>query len=88
MRLNLFLFVAAAGLTACAAPAPAEVKDVTGSLQKLTAGAISAPDATAIKIENPQRFPAKWQWRATYQGKSFDCDSDNQFRLPSCMAVS
>jgi len=74
---------AAIGLSACAG-APAE--EVTPKLQQATAIAIKAPDASLITIENPERFPAKWQWRAKAGGQTYACDADNLMRLPSCTA--
>lgn len=83
-----FLLVAAIGLSACAAPSPAEMKDVTASMQKLTATTIGAPDPAAIEISDPQRSTIKWEWRATYQGQAFACSSDEQLRLPLCATAS
>lgn len=74
---------AAIGLSACAGASPEEV---TPRLQQATAVAIKAPDASAISIANPERFPAKWQWRATLDGRTYVCDADNLMRLPSCTA--
>lgn len=74
---------AAIGLSACAATPPEEV---TPKLQAATAIAIQAPDASAIAITDPQSFPAKWQWRATFNGRTYACDADNLMRLPSCTA--
>ena len=72
------------GVGACAATS---TEDATPKLQQVTAAAISAPDAGAIRIESQQRFPAKWEWRATHEGQTYACDADNLLRLPSCTAV-
>lgn len=86
MTSRIFLFAAMIGLGACAAGAPSD-EEVAGKLKAVTAQAITASDPSAIEIESPERFAAKWQWRATHAGKSYACDADNQMRLPSCTAI-
>lgn len=86
MTSRIFLFAAVIGLGACAAGAPTEA-EVVGKLQAVTAQAVAAADPAAIEIVSPERFPAKWQWRANVAGKSYACDADNQMRLPSCTAI-
>ena len=54
----------------------------------LSACAIGAPDPAAIEIHDAQRSPIKWEWRATWQGQSFACSSDDQLRLPLCASAS
>lgn len=87
MRHGVFLALAAIGLSACAAPAT-DAPDVTASMQKLTASTIGAPDPAAIEIHDAQRSTIKWEWRATWQGQSFACSSDERLRLPLCATAS
>jgi hypothetical protein len=77
--------VALIGLSACAGTSG---EDVTAKLQQVTAQTIRVGDPGGILIVNQERFAAKWQWRATFQGQTYDCDADNLLRLPSCTAVA
>jgi hypothetical protein len=78
------LAIAAIAAAACSAPTTA---DVANTLQNLTASTMPGADAARIRVEDARRSAAKWEWRAHIDGKSFQCDSDNTFRLPSCTAL-
>lgn len=82
----LFLLPVLVGLAACTAGVPSN-EEVTASLQKVTASVIAAPDPLAIGIEEPERLAAKWEWRAVYAGKTYNCNADNLMRLPDCTPV-
>jgi hypothetical protein len=87
MLRSLLSVLCLAGLSACTAGVPSKA-EVTASLQNVTAAVIAAPDPTAIAIEDAQRFPAKWEWRALHAGRAYTCNADNRLRLPDCVAIS
>ncbi len=82
------LFLGAVGLIGLSACAGTSAEDVTAKLQQVTAQTIHIGDPAGIQIESRERFAAKWQWRATFQGQTYDCDADNLMRLPSCTAAT
>lgn len=83
MPRSLVLFLHASVLAACTAGVPSTA-EVTASLQKVTASVLAGADPAAIEIEAPERFAAKWTWRAVHEGKAYACNADNLLRLPDC----
>jgi uncharacterized lipoprotein YajG len=83
MRL-LTMMAAGVLLAACAAPT---TEDVAPKLKTLTASTLPGTDPARIEVSDAKQSAAKWEWRARLDGRSFQCDSDNRFRLPSCVAV-
>jgi hypothetical protein len=79
--------IVTAGLVAVGC-SPPTTEDVAPKLKVLTASAIPGADPTAIEVADAVRSAAKWEWRATVDGRSFRCDADNGFELPSCTPVS
>jgi hypothetical protein len=81
-RILLGFFTAALILAACLqpeTPAQAEAK-----VKAATASAIGGVEANAIVVSNIERGPARTAWRALTPQGEFDCDADEQLRLPSC----
>lgn len=74
-------------LSACAAPSLTD-GEINTKLKEATAAAIAGANPAAIEISAPERLPAKWQWKASIDGKSFACDADDHMRLPSCTELS
>lgn len=85
MMKRTFVFFALL-LSACAAPSLTD-GEITAKLKEATAAAIAGASPAAIEISAPERLPAKWEWRASFDGKSFACDADDHMRLPSCTAL-
>ncbi|MEY2758085.1 MAG: hypothetical protein RIR33_1863 [Pseudomonadota bacterium] len=83
MSRNLLLLLPVIAIGACAAGVPS-TEEVSASLQKVTASVLAGADPAAIAIEAPERFAAKWTWRAVHDGKAYSCNADNLLRLPDC----
>jgi hypothetical protein len=83
MSRNALLLLPAIVLCACAAGVPS-TEEVNASLQKVTASVLTGADPATITIEAPERFAAKWTWRAVHDGKAYACNADNLLRLPDC----
>lgn len=78
------MMAAGLALAACAAPT---TEDVAPRLKQLTATTLPGADPAKIDVSDARQSAAKWEWRAQYDGRQFQCDSDNTFRLPSCTAI-
>ena len=63
-----------------------ECLDVCGSLtcDRSTLAAIQGVNPDQIVISDVHRQPAKISWRVTAGEKTYACDSDDLYRLPSC----
>lgn len=83
----LCALVASTVLAACSTDAMSE-EDVKASLTAATFSALPNVNAESIEVLDPQRSPATWRWRAKADGKVYDCNADNQMRLPSCEALT
>lgn len=81
------LLISAFLLSACAAPALTD-SQIDAKLKQATAEAIGGAKLATIRISSPERFPAKWQWKASVNDKSFACDADDHMRLPSCTQIN
>lgn len=81
------MFFSALLLSACVAPSLTD-GEINAKLKQATAEAIAGATPATIKITAPERLPAKWQWKASVDGKSFACDADDHMRLPSCTMIA
>lgn len=81
---TLAMIAANLALAACAAPTTA---DVAPELKTLTASTLPGADPARIEVSDAKQSAAKWEWRATFEGREFQCDADNRLRLPSCTAI-
>ena len=84
-RILNVIVAGAAALAACTA-AP-DTGQVEAKLKAATAEATGGASGQVISITGQQRTAARWTWRATVDGKSFNCDADNLYRLPACAPV-
>ncbi len=70
-------------LAACAAEEISEEADLMA--QDATVQALAdVSDPNAVKVSNFERFPTKVTWVAEIEGRSYTCDADQNFRVPSC----
>lgn len=81
---TISISIVALGVAACAAPT---TEDVAPKLKQLSASVIPGADASTVIVSDAQQTMAKWVWRASVGGQNFRCDSDGEFRLPSCSAL-
>ncbi|MEQ1779868.1 MAG: hypothetical protein ABMA14_00800 [Hyphomonadaceae bacterium] len=79
---TLIIASGALALSACAVGAPLPTSEA--KLREATVAAIQGVNPTQIVISNVDRQPAKISWRVTTGTKSYACDSDDSYRLPSC----
>jgi hypothetical protein len=79
---TLIIAGAAVALSACAVGAPLPTSEA--KLREATVAAIQGVDPAQIVITDINRQPAKISWRVTTSAKTYACDSDDSYRLPSC----
>jgi hypothetical protein len=79
---TLIIAGGALALSACAVGAPLPTSEA--KLREATVAAIQGVNPAQIVISNVDRQPAKISWRVTTGTKSYACDSDDSYRLPSC----
>ncbi len=79
---TLILAGGAMVLSACAAGAPLPTSEA--KLREATVAAIQGVNPAEIVISDVNRQPAKISWRVTTGAKTYACDADDSYRLPSC----
>jgi len=73
---------ASISLAACSNPVTPEQTEA--KLKAATAEALGEVNADVIAISNQKGSMSRWVWEAKANGKTYACDADNFFRLPSC----
>lgn len=82
---NLIAALATALLSAACAEAPAATPERAAAA---TATVIPDAPAEAITVADLTRTSAATTWRATVNGKTYDCSADELLRLPDCRQSS
>jgi hypothetical protein len=84
MPINFTLIIAGGtlALSACAVGAPLPTSEA--KIREATLAAIEGVNPDQIVISDVHRQPAKISWRVTAGKKTYACDSDDLYRLPSC----
>lgn len=58
--------------------------DVAAKLRTATLEATGAAATQAVTVSGQKRTGSRWVWTATIDGRAYDCDADNLYRLPAC----
>jgi hypothetical protein len=73
------------GLGACAPAQSAAVPDLDARLKQATVSVLGGEVTEAsVTIANVKSTLVKHTWTATAGGRTYACDIDDQFALPSC----
>ena len=84
MPINFTLIIAGVTLALFACTVGAPLPTSEAKLREATLAAIEGVNPDQIVISDVHRQPAKISWRVTAGKKTYACDSDDLYRLPSC----
>lgn len=75
-------------MAAAAACAPANVVSREDRARAATASVVAGAQPDQIVIDQLTPPAARTTWRAEVAGRVFECDADDQLRLPDCRPVT
>ena len=84
MPINFTLIIASGAMTLSACTVGGPLPTSEAKLRAATVAAIQGVNPDQIVISDVNRQPAKISWRVTTGEKTYACDSDDSYRLPSC----